>query len=114
MTKKVDEIRAWRRNYVVQGPCARCGGLAHDLHEILAGPHRTRSMCEPACLLRLCRQCHDEIQGADKEYQLALKLLADTQDFNLSKFCEVWGRAPCAIDAAGILAHLKHILIDRG
>lgn len=101
------EWTARRRDYVVQGPCAVCGGAATDCHEILAGANRQAAWVEPACWLRVCRPCHDAVQGRTVEYQLALKLLNDPHHFDLQAFCKAWGRAPSAIDGASLIEFIR-------
>lgn len=109
-----EEVKEWRQNFVVQGPCCKCGGLPTELHEILPGKYRKKAMQSRACVLRVCRQCHDEIQGADMAYQLALKLLSDPKGFSIVDFCNVWGRPWTAVINEDIVIHLRDILIDRG
>lgn len=108
------ELRQQRRDYVVRGRCAVCGGVPHDVHEMLAGANRKAAVAEPACWLRVCRPCHDRIQGTAVDYQLAFKLLADPQNFNLDAFCTAWGRAPGAVILPYLVANVRQILIERG
>jgi len=93
--------------------CAECGGCATDCHEILAGAHRNKAFVERACWLRLCRRCHNKLQGTDLIYQLALKLLSDPSGFDLVKFHEVWGRPTTAITPAEVLEQIKRTLIHH-
>jgi hypothetical protein len=103
-----------RKVYVLRGPCALCGGIATDCHEIAAGASRRAAFTEHAAWLRVCRECHDTVQGASIPWQLALKLLNDPEYFDLRRFCEVWGRADTAIEAGTVLHHLQDILKSRG
>lgn len=103
-----------RRAFVLNGPCAVCGGRPTDCHEILAGSNRHKSYHERACWLRVCREpCHRIVQGAGIDWQLALKLLNDPKGFNLVKFHEAWDRPPTAMTAEDVLAALQRHLIER-
>lgn len=108
------EWAARRKDFVVRGPCCMCGGLAHDVHEILAGANRQAAFVERATWLRVCRTCHDRIQGRSVGYQLALKLLSDPQGWDLSAFCRAWNRAETAVDTGIVLSHVQQLLIERG
>lgn len=107
------ELRQQRRDFLVGGPCAVCGGPAHDVHEIIAGANRTAAVAERACWLRVCRPCHDAIQGAGVEYQLALKLVSDPGGFDLAAFCRAWRRPETAVDLRNLLRQVQFELINR-
>lgn len=93
--------------------CCVCGGMACDVHEILAGSHRMAAFTERCCWLRTCRTCHDWLQGIGKPEQLALKLLSDPSYYDREKVCEIWGRPPTAITAGEVLEELRSLLIER-
>lgn len=115
MSYREAKIDAERREFVLGGPCAYCGGRSTDCHEILAGAIRHKSYHERACWLRLCREpCHPIVQGSEIPWQLALKLLNDPEGFDLKKFNEAWGRPPTAVTAGDVLAALRLHLIERG
>lgn len=103
-----------RRHFVLNGPCANCGGRPTDCHEILAGSNRHKSYHERACWLRVCREpCHGVVQSADVPWQLALKLLNDPEGFDLKKFCEAWGRPPSAVATKDVFYALQVHLIEQ-
>ncbi len=108
------KIKKERREFVLSGDCALCGGRPTDCHEILAGAIRHKSYHERACWLRVCRLCHDIVQGAPMPWQLALKLLNDPKGFDLVKFCEAWGREPGAVTEKDVLWSLQlHLIKTR-
>lgn len=103
-----------RKEWLLEHPvCAVCGGAATDVHEILAGAHRQNAFKEPCCWLRLCRICHDFVQGSSILYQLALKVLSDPSNFNLKKVMQIWGRTPQAITSGEILSEVCRLIENR-
>lgn len=72
---------------------------------------RAISVKHPACWLRLCRECHDWVQGTEYEYQLALKLRSDPENFDLDKFCQVWQRPRTAVDLEKLIWFLQQELL---
>ena len=84
-----------------------CGRIAVEIHEIAAGSHREKSRRSRACILNLCNTCHLRLQGLAYDYQLAVKLLADPEGFNLEEFCSVIGRADTAVTLADVAQHLE-------
>lgn len=116
-SKQAELYRAWkpvRLDFLWERPvCCECGGAACDVHEILAGSNRQRAFTERCCWLRVCRECHDKIQGVSIVYQLALKLLSDPDGFDLVKFHEVWGRPATAITPAEVLDAVRTMLIRK-
>ena len=109
-----DKFRYRRREFVLGGTCAGCGGRPVDCHEILAGSHRHNAYGERACWLRLCRPCHESLQGTSYVSQLALKLLNDPSGFDLLKFHEAWGRPETAITPAEVLEAVRDELMEMG
>lgn len=107
------ELRRQRADYLVAGRCAVCGGLAHDVHEIIAGANRQAAIKEPACWLRVCRTCHNVIQGLEVEYQLAVKLVSEPETFSLPTFCKAWRRAESAVNVELLVCHVRAELLLR-
>lgn len=70
--RETDEIR---HAYIEAGlPCECCLMVpATDAHEITAGAHRHRAVCEPNAQLYLCRYCHKLLQGAPYGKQIAIR-----------------------------------------
>lgn len=111
MSYRTEKMDLERREFVLNGSCAYCGGLPNDCHEILAGAIRHKSYHERACWLRVCRlPCHGIVQSADIPWQLALKLLNDPEGFDLVKFHEAWGRPPTAVTVDDVLYALQEHL----
>ena len=73
-----------------------------DVHEILNGPLRMKTLGERCSLLVVCRECHDErVHGSTTlsasgraAFQLALLLRSRPNDFDLERFN--WLRNPNA------------------
>lgn len=63
-----------------------CNEVATDIHEIAGGPLRQKSRASRACILHLCRACHDEMQPWPKAKQLAVKLYADPKGYSLEEY----------------------------
>ncbi len=63
-----------------------CNELATDIHEIAGGPLRQKSRASRACILHLCRCCHDEMQNWPKWHQLAVKLYSDPKGYDLAAY----------------------------
>lgn len=92
----------------------QCWGVRLDVHEILAGAYRHRAFVEPACWLALCRQCHDKLQSTSITSQLAYKLLADPEHYDLAKFAEAWDRVGYpAFFQPEILSFVHKIWLER-
>ena len=92
--KVLEETTGPRREYVANsGGCQCClRHPAHDCHEILQGPLREQALYKRSCWLALCRECHDAMHDKSiwpVERQLALKLLADPNFFNLAEVNEI-------------------------
>lgn len=116
-SKQAALYREWtpiRLDWLWANPvCCRCGGAACDVHEILAGSHRMNAFVERCCWLRVCRLCHDVLQGTPIVEQMALKLLTDPEGYDLGRTLEVWGRAPTAITPGEVLDEVRKLLIWR-
>lgn len=94
--KQIDRMKAPRKAYKAEFlTCQRCAKrLATDLHEIARGSHRHLAVEEPCCWLALCRKCHREMDDYSIwpiARQLALKLIADPNRFDLDRFNEIRG-----------------------
>ena len=80
------------------------------MHEIARGSHREAAFVDPATWLVLCRNCHEKL-GDYRLWpiarQLALKLVADPQRFDLAKINSIRGRSEGAIDMADIASYLE-------
>ena len=77
--------------------CFRCGySTFHwptdrlETHEICGGVNRQKALKEPACWIRLCPDCHREVQGWSKEKQYALKMKFDEECANVDAFLAIW------------------------
>lgn len=108
--KRIMELKpmltAYRKEFPV---CQRfgCGKPARELHEIAAGSHRDAARQSRACILHLCPECHDTLQGTAYERQLAHKLVADPEGFDLVEFNGVLRReAVCFADVTAFLGVL--------
>lgn len=110
------EKREWasrRADFLVRGSCAVCGFPPHDVHEILAGANRQAAFKERATWLRVCRPCHDAIQGVGVSYQLAMKFISDPAGFNIPAFCKAWNRPVSAVDTEDVLKYVRTLLVDQ-
>lgn len=66
--------------------CQRCRKeWATDIHEITRGKYRSAAIGVRACLLSVCRRCHDEIQCWPLARQLALKRSVDPAGYDLEE-----------------------------
>lgn len=79
--------------------CQVCGKRqARDVHEIARGPARELAIGERCCWLAVCRECHRDEVGDYSRYtparQLAVKLLADPDNFDLERFNQVRSGLP--------------------
>lgn len=87
-----------------------CDSRPVDVHEIARGPARSRALGERCTWLALCRECHERV-GDYEQWpiirQLAVKLLADAEHFDLELFNSIRGRAAKAITLAEIVEHLE-------
>jgi hypothetical protein len=89
--------------------CQRCGRTpATDIHEILAGSFRERARGERACILHLCRACHECVQTWERARQLALKAWADPKGFDLFVVNEILG-CPTAVTMAEVDKYLPEM-----
>ena len=97
------------------GRCMICGkrsGL--ETHEIARGSHRRAAYGRRCCWLRLCRDCHDACGRYalwPVERQLALKLLRDSEHYDLEAFNAVRPRDIHAITQSEVNSWLP--TIDR-
>lgn len=69
--------------------CEMCGSQAFlERHHICAGAHR-RENANPRTLLFLCRECHEELQGApiDKQYVVACESIKRAINDNMGRNC---------------------------
>lgn len=77
--------------------CMVCGGTwALAVHEIARGAHRKQARGDRRALLRVCGQCHEEMDDYSQwpiARQAAVKLVADPKWFCLETLCELRGRA---------------------
>jgi hypothetical protein len=110
-------ISQWRKRYLMDhGSCAlgysRARSIpATELHEITAGKNRHKSLTTPAAILAVSRHGHDTIQGWPIAKQLALKLLCDPEEFDLTAINAILGVkgqvAPTAITLMDVLSWLR-------
>lgn len=71
--KEVRETNAIRK--IEPGEqCELCQDNASETHEICGGAHRQRAVRDRRAQIRVCRSCHDHIQGLPYELQLVLLL----------------------------------------
>ena len=62
---------------------ARLQGRPLETHEIRGGAVRARSVQMPAAWIRLCSECHDDLQCAcDYAYMMALKKVHDPEHYD--------------------------------
>ena len=81
-----------------------CGRAAREIHEIAAGPYREAARASRACVLHLCPVCHAALQGTAYERQLAHKMIADPEGFDIREFNRVVRRqAVCFADVTAFL-----------
>lgn len=63
-----------------------CKSKGRDIHEIAGGPLRMLARKKRSCILHLCRDCHRLMQHRPKVEQLAVKLLADPEGYDLDEY----------------------------
>jgi hypothetical protein len=77
--------------------CMMCGEPGTDVHEMARGPFRSHALDEPCAWLKLCRACHEEIDGLPVLLQLAIKFLSDPRNFDVRRLNKIRRRAENAI-----------------
>lgn len=89
--KRLREVSPFRKNYLAAHPkCAVFSGFpSEEIHEITSGANRDASLDEPAAILAVSRRGHEQIQHEPKAKQLARKLLATPDEFDLDKINEL-------------------------
>ncbi len=117
--KLMREVGPERKAYIQEiGYCEPCWVIDRrfvntDLvvHEIAKGPARKAALSERAAQLVACTKCNcgrlEDYNECPLTLQLAVKLLDDTEHFDLEKVNELRGRAPTAITFRDVLAHFK-------
>lgn len=78
-TKPIREIKSGEK-------CELCHDLATETHEIAGGSARHNSVYDRRGQIRVCRSCHETIQGIPCELQIALKV-----DAMIAAINEAWG-----------------------
>jgi hypothetical protein len=83
--KRAREVAPMRDGYLESHPnCAVYRELPSvEIHEITNGANRQAALDVPAALLAVSRRGHDRIQSEPKELQLAVKLCATPDEFDL-------------------------------
>jgi 5-methylcytosine-specific restriction endonuclease McrA len=78
------EAKPIRDKFAADHPnCMVCGRPADDTHEIARGPARRKAQDKPFALLRLCRECHDDVHAKwSLGQQYALKALMDNGNYD--------------------------------
>lgn len=71
-----------------------CRWLRTEEHHIAQGCDRRAALDNPACIIWLCRECHDKIQGIrdSRMIGLAILMVRRPADFNLAEFYRVTKR----------------------
>lgn len=97
-----------RAEYVQRmGRCAVYPYLpAVECHEIASGSDREKALYEPACWLAVSRQGHDVVQHEKKAKQLARKLIADPENYDLEKFNAVYQGQESPVTNADVASYL--------
>lgn len=57
-----------------------------DIHEMAGAAVRMESRSKRSCILHLCRNCHGLVQYYPKAEQLAMKMIADPQGYDLDEY----------------------------
>jgi len=98
----------WRQNHTV---CMLCGfesrtGFGLECHEMVSGPGRAAALTVPATWLRLCGDCingcHELLQGTEPAVGLALKQIADPENYDRVAVNRLRGRADDAVTEAEV------------
>lgn len=100
--------KAYKAEFLMCHRC--CKRPATDTHEIARGTHKAAAMKEPCTWLALCRTDHDEMGDYSiwpVARQLALKLVADPNRFDLKKFNKLRGRNERAITLDEVTQYLE-------
>ena len=91
--------------------CEACSKRqAVDTHEIVRRSTNSESLRQECCWLALCRKCHDEMGDYSVwpiTRQLACKLLATPDSFDLRLVNELRGRDEQAIEMAEVVKWLR-------
>lgn len=84
---------------------------AVDVHEIVTRAKSDKSVEHRCAWLCLCRTCHDDEVGDYSRYpisrQLALKLVADPEAFDLATINKLRGNDPNEFTLADVAKHLR-------
>lgn len=85
---KIDS--AARKAYLEGRRCVVTGGPPSEVHEILGGSSRHKTVSDPRFWLPVSREGHRLVQNAPKAMQLALKFVYDHENFDLDAFNEMY------------------------
>lgn len=98
-----------------------CKNLASEINEIARGGSRWAARQKRACILHMCSPCHRDLHGtwlrwfgeglAPVRHQLALKMLADPEGYDLAEVLKVKRLGPLAIEQHEVDAIIQ-VLIE--
>lgn len=109
-------VKGPREDYKLAHPhCMVCGGRTVDVHELCAGPARVKAIEHAYTWLTVCRgpgtnDCHEWLHDANAwplARALAVKLLNDSDNFDLVAVNVLRGRDESAITMADVVRHLQ-------
>lgn len=100
-----------RRDYLTERACVLMPSVvANEVHEVIGGRFRERTMKDSRYWLGVSRWKHDELQNMPKARQWALKALRDPDLFDLKALSELPGSV---VSAEEVLLELVDILSKR-